>query len=129
MTTVLVCGGRDYHKRHKVFEELDKAHALLPITLIIHGDAKGADLLADAWALSRGIPRRAYPADWNKNGRAAGPIRNQRMLAEGRPDRVIAFPGGKGTADMVGRALKAGLPVLQIREAPKQRGFFPSTED
>jgi hypothetical protein len=36
-------------------------------------------------------------------GPAAGPIRNQRMLDWG-PDLVVAFAGGKGTADMVRRA-------------------------
>jgi predicted Rossmann-fold nucleotide-binding protein len=37
------------------------------------------------------------------------------MLAEGRPDAVIAFPGGKGTADMVRKARAAGLPVVEAR--------------
>lgn len=45
------------------------------------------------------------------NGKAAGPIRNQRMLDEGKPDLVVAFPGGRGTADMVRRAKAAGVPV------------------
>jgi hypothetical protein len=47
-------------------------------------------------------------------GKAAGPIRNQRMIDEGKPDLVIAFPGGRGTADMVSRAKKAGIPVQEI---------------
>ena len=58
---------------------------------------------------------RIFPADWIRHGRAAGPIRNEQMLREGCPDLVVAFhddPGlGRGTADMVRRALAAGVPV------------------
>ena len=53
-------------------------------------------------------------ADWAKHGRKAGPIRNQRMIDEGRPDLVVAFPGGTGTADMVERARVAGIRVIEI---------------
>lgn len=52
-----------------------------------------------------------YPADWEKHGRAAGPIRNEKMLIVGTPDMVLAFPGGRGTADMIRKAEAAGLPV------------------
>jgi hypothetical protein len=41
----------------------------------------------------------AHPADGKKHGRAAGPIRNQKMPEE-KPELVVAFPGGRGTADM-----------------------------
>ncbi len=75
--------------------------------------ARGADLLAAAWARSRGIPARPFPADWNRDGKAAGFLRNVRMLREGRPDLVVAFPGGKGTAHMVGLARRAGVAVLE----------------
>ena len=48
--------------------------------------------------------------------RGAGPERNARMLAEGRPDLVVAFPGGTGTADMVRRAKAAGVRVVEVVE-------------
>jgi predicted Rossmann-fold nucleotide-binding protein len=35
------------------------------------------------------------------------------MLSEGKPDLVIAFPGGRGTADMIRQAKEAGVPVRQ----------------
>jgi hypothetical protein len=69
--------------------------------------------LAGKWAESQGVTVEAYPADWKKHGRAAGPIRNQRMLDE-NPDILVAFPGGKGTADMVARARKASLTVIVV---------------
>jgi hypothetical protein len=57
------------------------------------------------------VPIDVYVAQWKKHGRAAGPIRNQRMLDKGKPDLVVAFPGGRGTADMIRRAERAGVPV------------------
>ena len=58
---------------------------------------------------------RAFPAKWNEHGKAAGPIRNQQMLTEGKPDLVIAFndylPNSKGTLDMVTRARRAGVAI------------------
>ena len=110
---VLVCGGRDYSD-YALFcwhmHEIGKGG----IKSVIHGAAPGADTLAGAWAKEHGVPVKAYPAAWNIHGRGAGPIRNQHMLDDGKPDLVIAFPGGRGTADMVRRANKAGIPVKEI---------------
>lgn len=111
---VLVCGGRDYADRDAVFLALDRLlrRDKNPVACIIHGAAHGADSLAGQWAWNRGVDVEPYPADWKAHGRAAGPIRNARMLAEGRPDAVVAFPSkGPGTRDMVGRAEAAGLKV------------------
>ena len=85
-----------------------------PSTVIIHGAAKGADSLASEWAALNEVKEEVFPADWKTHGRAAGPIRNQQMLDEGKPDLVIAFPGGRGTADMVKRARKAGIEVMEV---------------
>lgn len=52
-------------------------------------------------------------ADWSKYGKAAGPMRNQKMLDEYKPDLVVALPGGRGTADMVSRARVAGVEVIE----------------
>lgn len=75
----------------------------------------GADTLAGDWAHGFLIPVRSFPADWEeRHGKRAGPIRNQMMLEEGRPDLVVAFPGGTGTADMVRRAREAGVEVMEV---------------
>lgn len=108
---VLVCGGRNYRDRNAVFAKLNSVHAHEPITLIIHGDADGADRLADTWACANDVAVLVMRARWAEHGRAAGPIRNQLMLDDGKPDRVVAFPGGAGTADMVRRAKRAHVPV------------------
>jgi hypothetical protein len=52
-------------------------------------------------------------ADWKRFGRAAGPMRNERMLKEGRPDLVIAFPGRTGTAGMKALAREAGVMIIE----------------
>jgi hypothetical protein len=110
---VLVCGGRDYADVRALNEALDAIHREINVTRLIHGAARGADSLGSAWARSRGIPAIAFPADWNKDGKAAGFVRNARMLREGGPDLVVAFPGGRGTAHMVSLAKAAGVPVRQ----------------
>lgn len=108
---VLVCGGRDFLDRQLAYRTLDE-HAAGAL-IIIHGDARGADQLAGDWARLRGKVIVACPADWNTYGKGAGPIRNQQMLDK-KPDVVVAFPGGHGTQDMVMRALRAGVRVVEV---------------
>jgi hypothetical protein len=118
MMRVLVCGGRDYRDEPHVYATLDR-------WLNSYGDDlrlccgydprdkkyQGADHLAYQWGLSRFVNCVPFPADWKKHGKAAGPIRNQQQLDEFEPHRVVAFPGGRGTADMCRRAKGAGLSV------------------
>jgi predicted Rossmann-fold nucleotide-binding protein len=114
MTRVLVCGGRDYNDHDALYAALDRLHAEHNFTVVIAGGARGADTLAAQWAEHRGIPVEVYMADWQKLGRKAGPIRNQRMLDEGAPDLVVAFAGGTGTAGMMALARNAGVPVITL---------------
>jgi predicted Rossmann-fold nucleotide-binding protein len=112
MKRVLICGGREYNDHDALYAALDRLHAEHGFTVVIAGGARGADTLAAQWAEHRGIPTEVYMAEWDRLGRKAGPIRNQRMLDEGKPDLVIAFPGGTGTAGMMALARKAGVPVI-----------------
>lgn len=112
---ILVCGGRDYLDSQKVNEVLTPYMAPDARDLvIIQGDARGADGLAREWAKKHMIKCENFPAEWDKYGKRAGYIRNVQMLNEGKPDLVIAFPGGKGTAMMVNLAEKAGVEVVII---------------
>jgi hypothetical protein len=113
MRRVLVCGGRDYADRPEMFYTLDEAHALEPIACLIHGGAPGADRLAKEWAILNGIPQEEYKAKWAVYGNYAGPARNHEMLLFGKPDIVFAFPGGKGTKDMIRQARKAKVQVVE----------------
>lgn len=112
---ILVCGGRDYADQDTVFATLDHVITLFgEITGVIHGAAKGADSLAGQWANERKIAELKYPANWTKYGKRAGYLRNQEMLDKGKPDFVVAFPGGRGTAMMVDIANKAGVSVWEV---------------
>lgn len=111
---VLVCGGRNYDDTATVFSALSAIDGETEIAAIIEGGATGADQRAAEWARINEVDCELFVADWVHKGRKAGPLRNQRMLDEGKPDLVVAFPGGKGTADMVRRAEKAGVPVRRI---------------
>ncbi|MEM9422481.1 MAG: SLOG family protein [Pseudomonadota bacterium] len=110
----IVCGGREFDDA----DLMDLTLKELGVTFVIEGGARGADTLAWRWArhnLGKGSEYSVqFEARWDRDGRAAGPIRNQRMIDEGQPDAVVAFPGGRGTADMVRRAKRAGLPVHVI---------------
>jgi hypothetical protein len=109
---VLVCGGRDFNDASLVERTLNDMEP--PVRVVIQGGARGADYLGRTWAALRRLSVETYPAMWGRDGKAAGPIRNQAMLVNGRPDLVVAFPGGRGTADMVRRAKAAGIPILEI---------------
>jgi len=110
---VIVCGGRNYHDKAAVYAALDRLHEKKGIDFLIQGSGAGADYTAWQWAQDRGVLCGSFPAQWDEHGRRAGPIRNQQMIDEGRPDGVVAFPGGRGTADMIERAKRAGIAVWQ----------------
>lgn len=109
---VLVCGSRHFNDYKLLKETLDG----FDITEVIEGEARGADTLARNYAEERKIHVRPFPADWNRHGKAAGPIRNKQMLVEGQPELVIAFrgPNSRGTQNMITQSRKAGLEVKVI---------------
>jgi hypothetical protein len=111
---ILVCGGRDFNNYDLLSKTLYE-HAL-PDSVIIQGCASGADEMAWDWAKANAYKYESYPANWNKYGKRAGYIRNTQMLNEGKPDLVIAFPGGKGTQMMINLAEAAGVPVVKIND-------------
>lgn len=110
---VLVCGGRDFNDGDFVYNELSRLdHERGPFTVILHGCCRGVDLDAEGWALAAGKQICGMRAEWEKHGRAAGPIRNGRLLDTGC-DLVIAFPGGRGTANACKQARERGIEVIR----------------
>lgn len=91
-------------------------HKKETITHIIQGEATGADTLAMLWAITRKIPHTTFPADWEAYGTAAGAIRNAIMLFDGKPQVVVAFPGGPGTDNMVKLARANRTKVIDLRK-------------
>ena len=114
MFRVLVCGGRDFHTRSVVFSHLDGILARHKEIVVIQGGASGADFEASMWAGQRQQECVCFKADWKKYGKAAGMIRNQKMLDESDPDLVLAFPGGRGTRNMTRIAEEAGVRVYRV---------------
>lgn len=110
-TKVIVTGGRDFND----FEAVKKVLDCLPkITTIIEGGAQGADYCAKKYADCRGKLNVTYSADWKTHGKAAGPIRNSKMLNDHKDALVVSFPGGRGTKHCTEEATRLGLPVLVV---------------
>ena len=110
---VIVCGGRDWPDQSAVDFELGQLLKIDPHFVVIHGNCPtGADRFAEEWTDANHITTFAYPADWENEGRAAGPKRNERMVAAGA-DLCLAFWDGesRGTAHMIKCATRAGIPV------------------
>ena len=109
---ILVTGDRNYRNAVEVYSNLQYETEGRD-AVVVHGDAKGADTYAEVCAQLLGVPTEPHPADWDKYGRRAGPVRNQEMLDSGI-DYWIAFHDNiaesKGTADMIERCKKAGIP-------------------
>jgi len=114
---VLVCGGRNYAKtveqRWHMWNTLDRMHAHYGEIMLIVGGAPGADSYANVWADASTVHCAVVKALWNKLGPGAGPRRNKAMLAL-RPDLVLAFPGGPGTANMLKQARAAGIETYEV---------------
>src|SRR5437016_3342736 len=118
---ILITGDRTYKNRRKVWKEIYKRRK--KVKFVIEGGAKGADMLAYECAMLLGIQPITVDANWDKFKKAAGPIRNHKMLEllMSFKDKklVLAFhpnlEKSKGTKDMVSRAKKAGLLVKVIK--------------
>jgi hypothetical protein len=111
---VLVCGSRDRHDADLIESTLTRLNATRgPIECIIDGEARGVDRMAGKWARDRGVLEWGYLPEWHRAG-PEGEARDQLMIAEARPDLVVAFPGGAGTAVMVKQARAARIEVIEI---------------
>ena len=118
MMRILICGARDFSDKIIIDNFI---LSLEKDTVIIEGEAKGADSIARDCAIFHGLTVEKYPADW-KIGRKAGPIRNKQMLVEGKPDYVVGYSNdiksSRGTRNMLKQALKAGIEAyLNISDA------------
>ena len=116
--TILVCGSRNYDDAETISNVLNMCRKKYGNISIIHGGCSGADTIASYYAVYCKISSKAYPADWKKYGKGAGPIRNTQMLDEGNPSLVLAFHrdinSSKGTRNMAIQAMKRRIPVSLI---------------
>lgn len=119
----LICGSRDWDDRFPVYNVIAGLRAYAEASgetiTIVHGAARGADSLAEEMCQLLKIDTYAVAADWDKDGRAAGPLRNQRMLDEHNIQAVFAFRlrgVSRGTDDMVRRSKEEGIPTYVINK-------------
>jgi hypothetical protein len=110
---VVFTGGRYYKNETAVVEVLTQ---LASDTVIVTGGATGLDTIAHNYAVEMGFETEVYPADWDTHGKAAGPIRNKVMASLPNVEMVVAFEGGRGTANMVKISDKLEIPVLIVNE-------------
>ena len=120
---VLVCGSRNWEDGDHIYKVLK---AMRPQTkLIIQGGCKGADLYALQAAKELRIPYVTFEADWKTHGKAAGPIRNAKMLRDAKPTIVLIFHEefklGTGSRDMYDRAFFAGIPIRIYPPKPRKK--------
>jgi len=110
---ILITGGRTYQNKEKVFRILNeyKEADHIGLITIIHGGAAGADSLANEWGKENNMPIEVYKAEWDLYGKAAGPIRNK-LMASKNIDFAIAFPGGKGTRNMISICSKNNISII-----------------
>lgn len=116
---VLFFGSRYWNNYNKVLSIMKTLKDVYGDVLIIEGGCKGADILAKRAAIECNIPYEEYKANWNI-GKIAGPLRNQRMVDEGKPDMAFCFhndiENSKGSKDMYSRLTKHNIPCEIIKE-------------
>jgi len=115
---VLVCGGRDFNDNDWIWNALLGIEWIFDkrIQTIIHGGARGADQGGAKWGVTHGREVLTFIADWKNLGKSAGFIRNKAMLVDGKPDIVLAMPGGKGTAHTVKLAKQMNIPTIEVND-------------
>ena len=134
-------GGRDLAwPQQRVAAELLARSGGRLVHLVLHGGARGADAAIGRAAQQLGWSALVMPAQWERHGRAAGPIRNRELLeqavaraeAHSSPGYqasvlVVAFPGGAGTASLVqqARRMASRSPVpISVAEVSAAAGLW-----
>lgn len=105
----IIAGMRDFHDYNSLLIAVARSGRV--ITEVVSGCAKGVDALGEKWGHDHCVPVKKFPADWDKHGKAAGPIRNRQMAEYA--DALIAIWDGKsrGTKNMIETATKLRLAV------------------
>ena len=135
---LLICGPRDLDISYEVIDsaidDFQSCGFISTITVLINGRAKGVDTSAYNWAMKNGLNVDSYPItsnDWKTIGRAAGFVRNKKMLVDGKPTIVVAFRNRStnGTSMMLKLATNAGIKtqVIAVGDDGKRAiGFGPA---
>jgi hypothetical protein len=114
---LIIAGSREFKSLKAVGDGIrmfGKAHPDFHITEIVSGGCRGADRLGEEVARNAGLLVKVFNADWSKNGKAAGPIRNAAMAEYGDALLALFITGieGRGTNDMVEKMHRLQKPVF-----------------
>lgn len=114
---VIIAGGRNFENYLLLKLKCDRILKGMEDIQIVSGGSKGADSLGERYARERHYVVKRFEAEWDKEGKAAGPIRNEKMAKYA--DCLIAFWDGKsiGTKDMINKATANNLSVRVIKYA------------
>lgn len=105
---VIIAGSRDVNDYSLVVKAIESSG--YNITEVVCGCAIGIDTLGEQWARANNIPIKEMPADWDRNGRAAGPIRN-RQMAEYADAAIVVWDGKSlGSRNMVENMIRRKKP-------------------
>lgn len=112
-TKIAFAGGADFNDHELIWSKLDQARAKYPDMVLMHGGgAKGAELIAAKWAVSRKVPAVAFKPDWNF-GKSA-PFKRNDLMLEQMPQGVIVTPGNGITENLADKAKKLGIKVMRV---------------
>lgn len=118
---LIIAGGRSRRISKNDKDLLDEIYEQEDIDTVISGDCKGVDQDGSEWAESKGIRVWRYPAEWQKYGKRAGPIRNEEMAKTA--DAVVLFPGGVGTESMFNLAKKYNLRIYDYQHIDERKQY------
>ncbi len=110
---VLIAGSRNYdnYREAKKYIDFCISNIRLKYTLVfVSGNCRGADSLGEKYAAENSFNLELYPADWNRFGKRAGPLRNKYMVEIS--DYIICFWDGKS------RGTKSVIDFAQIFHKP-----------
>ena len=110
-TKLIIAGGRKTHMTDDQWNDLTNLSDL--VDEVVSGGATGIDNWGELWAGRNRKPCKLFEPEWEKYGPAAGPIRNSAMCSYA--NALAIFDGGSGSADMLAKAVKAGLWIWDFR--------------
>lgn len=122
---VAVIGSRTFDDKEMLYKYLSTRKD--KIKVIVSGHARGADSLAEQFAIDYGIPYLVFPALWHDPetgifSKGAGMRRNAWIIRNS--DVIIAFMqkgGSRGTQNSIDTAKMMGKPVQIIEFTPKEK--------
>lgn len=112
---IIIAGSRDINNYPWIKACIN--HCDIDITEIVSGGARGVDAAGEQYAEEYNITVTHFPANWDKHGKAAGPIRNKEMAEYVSPNGgLILFWDGKskGSANMLLWAKKTNLLIWEF---------------